>query len=227
MSSEPGVGVLNQPPLSPPSKVREADAAPAMPALRTVNPPAEETEETEPVEEQPTFGTPPQDMPIEAQLVRLGLLSVGQLAEAHRQRLETGRPVLEVAIEKGWLDAAEIERLGGPSVAVAAPAPPADEVEAEVAPEPAPVPEPEARVAEAPAPAPATKSFAVLIHLSDGERVEVDRVESEQRAETLAREVVAEVTRSGADKWPFYAGRFIRPDVIVSVDVVEGEITES
>jgi hypothetical protein len=221
MSSDPGVGVAHEPPLSPSSTASEAgaDAAP-MPTLRTVGPPAEELEDA--AEETPTFGAPPQDMPIEAQLVRLGLLSVGQLAEAHRQRLETGRPVLEVAIEKGWLDAAEVERLGGPAITV-----PEQEMEPEVAPEPEVVAEAETTVADEPTAAPATTNFAVLIHLSDGERVEVDRVETEQRAETLAREVVAEVTRSGADKWPFYAGRFIRPDVIVSVDVVEGQLTET
>src|SRR5436190_261406 len=180
MSSEPGLGVGQEPPLSPPSAASHAPADAPMPALRTVGPPAEEAEE------KPTFGAAPQDMPIEAQLVRLGLLSVGQLAEAHRQRLETGRPVLEVAIEKGWIDAAEVERLGGPPAAPTAPAPEAEadvvaesEPEPEPAPEPAVVPEPETPAAEAPAAS--TTSFAVLIHLSDGERVEVDRVDTEQR----------------------------------------------
>jgi hypothetical protein len=36
-----------------------------------------------------------------------------------------------------------------------------------------------------------------------------------------AQEVIEQLTAVAATSWPFYAGRFIRPDAIVSVDLVE------
>ena len=38
-----------------------------------------------------------------------------------------------------------------------------------------------------------------------------------------AQEVIEQFSTAADGQWPFYAGRFIRPDLIVSVDVVEGE----
>ncbi|MDQ2983954.1 MAG: hypothetical protein M3R70_08550 [Actinomycetota bacterium] len=229
-SSTAGVGTLAEPPVSPlPSgELADADPTRSMPALRTVTPPAEgSAEDTTPLQ------TPPPTPPVEAQLVKLGLLTVGQLAEAHRHRLETGRPVLDVAIEKGWVSAEKIVELGGElpksvnQVAEAlVEAEPVVEVEqtteTEPAADPEPTPPPAAVEPEAP-----TKPFYVLIHLQNGERILIGEAEGAQRAEALARDVVAEVTRSGADKWPFYASRFIRPETIVSVDVVEGDLTQT
>jgi hypothetical protein len=34
--------------------------------------------------------------------------------------------------------------------------------------------------------------------------------------------VIEQFSTAAEGQWPFYAGRFIRPDLIVSVDVVEG-----
>ena len=39
-----------------------------------------------------------------------------------------------------------------------------------------------------------------------------------------AQEVIEQFSTATDGQWPFYAGRFIRPDLIVSVDVVEGEL---
>ena len=38
-----------------------------------------------------------------------------------------------------------------------------------------------------------------------------------------AQEVIEQFSTATDGQWPFYAGRFIRPDLIVSVDVVDGD----
>src|SRR5919197_282337 len=103
-------------------------------------------------------------------------------------------------------------RLPDPAPALAAPAPaPAPTAEPAPAPAPAPV---------APAPAPVeplqpvaeTKLYRVALHLHGGERVEVDALGDEEAAKARAREVVFDLTRPRADEWPFYGGRFVRPE---------------
>jgi hypothetical protein len=85
--------------------------------------------------------------------------------------------------------------------------------------EPAPAtPEPE--------PAPqlgAQASWGVLLRLANGERLELGAFTSEAEAVERARAVVAQA--ASQDGWPFVNGRFIRPDAIVSVDLVELEVT--
>jgi hypothetical protein len=49
--------------------------------------------------------------PPEAELVEAGKLTMGQLAQAHRDRLETGKPVLDIIVERGWILAQEAARL--------------------------------------------------------------------------------------------------------------------
>src|SRR3954469_16330962 len=49
--------------------------------------------------------------PVEARLVQAGKLSMGQLAQAHRDRLETGKPVLDIIVERGWVTAEEVAEL--------------------------------------------------------------------------------------------------------------------
>jgi hypothetical protein len=207
-----GVGVLAEPPVT----AAPADRPPDRPAGAAAR-----------ADDRPTFNGPPKAPPIEAQLVQLGVLSVGQLAEAHRQRLETGRPVLEIAIEKGWLTEAQIIELGGTPPAAAATAAPATAPAQAPVREAQPAPEPPPPAAEKEVPETDVATFTLFLQLTDGELVEAGRAQGEQRAEALAREVVAEITRSGAGKWPYFSRRFIRPDTIVSVALVEGELTQS
>jgi hypothetical protein len=152
--------------------------------------------------------------PIEAQLVKLGLLTVAQLAEANRERFQSGRSVLEIVQERGWISQKDMEVLFGdaapPPAAEPTPQVPA-EPEPVVAPEPAPVLVP-------------TRRFNVAIRLVDGEFVDVTTVDDEDAAHGCAREVVADLSRPRDGDWPFYGGRFLRPDAIVSVDVVEEEL---
>src|SRR3954470_23803095 len=84
--------------------------------------------------------------PPESELVEAGRLTMGQLAQAHRDRLETGKPVLDVIVERGWAPPEE----GGAVRAAHGIAPPAPvevppvEAAAEPASEEQPVPPPPA-----------------------------------------------------------------------------------
>ena len=100
---------------------------------------------------------------------------------------------------------------------------------APVAPEPQPVVELEPVQAAAPAvPEPVTApearlSWAVFVRLTDGERLEVDAFTGQDEAFEGARAVISQIGLDGS--WPFFAGRFIRPESIVSVDLVELEVS--
>jgi hypothetical protein len=127
----------------------------------------------------------------------------------------------------------------------------APEPEAEVAPEPlaapAPLdaPEPELQLpddpfeAAMPAPEPVASTeieelfaaqrsgqFRVVVRLKEGGGVEVGEFRDFGTAMEGAQEVIEQFSTATEGQWPFYAGRFIRPDLIVSVDVVEGEQAE-
>jgi hypothetical protein len=65
--------------------------------------------------------------------------------------------------------------------------------------------------------------FRVVVRLKEGEGVEVGSFRDFGTAMEGAQEVIEQFSTATHGQWPFYAGRFIRPDLIVSVDVVEGE----
>lgn len=114
-----------------------------------------------------------------------------------------------------------------PEIQVIAPPPPAlvEEPAVELpavaleppAPEPPAVEEP---VFELPAVAPHVGAFRVVVRLSDGDGVEVGEFRDFGTAMQGAQEVIDQFSHSNGS-WPFYAGRFIRPDLIISVDVVD------
>ena len=64
-------------------------------------------------------------------------------------------------------------------------------------------------------------AFRVVVRLSDGDGVEVGEFRDFGTAMQGAQEVIDQFSHSNGS-WPFYAGRFIRPDLIISVDVVDG-----
>ncbi len=116
------------------------------------------------------------------------------------------------------------------------------QVEPEVAPESIVAREPELRLpddpfeAALPAPEPVSTpeldelfapkrsgQFRVVVRLREGEGVEVGEFREFGTAMEGAQEVIEQFSSAAEGQWPFYAGRFIRPDLIVSVDVVEGE----
>jgi hypothetical protein len=85
------------------------------------------------------------------------------------------------------------------------------------APAAAPV-EPEPVVSAEP-PAPAQPSWIVEVRLANGERIEVGAHTDHEDALEEARDVVLQASVDGS--WPFLDGRFLRPDSIISVDLVE------
>ena len=114
---------------------------------------------------------------LEALLLRFGLVSSDQLGEALREQAETGRPVGAIVVERGWVSAADVERLTGTPVTVApasAPAPVST---------PAPFPSPALELEDPPAPV-----FRVL----ESEPVAIEPVAVESMViEPVAAEPVA------------------------------------
>ena len=87
----------------------------------------------------------------------------------------------------------------------------------ELAATPEPVAEP---VFEFPVVAPQAGAFRVVVRLTDGDGVEVGEFRDFGTAMQGAQEVIDQFSHSNGS-WPFYAGRFSRRDLIVSVDVVD------
>ncbi|HEY6584931.1 MAG TPA: hypothetical protein VIZ29_08790 [Gaiellaceae bacterium] len=82
----------------------------------------------------------------------------------------------------------------------------------------APQVEPEPVAPAEPAPMP-TPSWSVELRLANGERIEFGVYASNEDAIDAARDVVEQASVEGS--WPFVSGRFLRPDAIVSVDLVQ------
>jgi len=59
----------------------------------------------------------------------------------------------------------------------------------------------------------------VVIRLRDGETIQVGAATTREGAVALARETIARLDVPEGE-WPFIRDRFIRPDAIVSVDVL-------
>jgi hypothetical protein len=144
--------------------------------------------------------------PPEAELVEAGRLSMGQLAQAHRDRLETGKPLLDIIVERGWVSAEEVADLRA-AYGIEAPSP----VPVQTAPEPAPE-------TEAPPPA-AEARYTIAIRLTSGDLITAGETEGPDKAAALGHAVVADLTNGDGD-WPFFGGRYINPETIISVDLL-------
>jgi len=144
--------------------------------------------------------------PPEAELVQAGRLSMGQLAQAHRDRLETGKQVLDIIVERGWVSVEEVAEL---RAAYGIEAPPPAPVQA--------VPESSPET-EAPPPAAAAR-YTIAIRLTSGDLITAGETEGSDKAVALGHAVVAELTSDDVH-WPFFGGRFINPETIVSVDLL-------
>jgi hypothetical protein len=84
-------------------------------------------------------------------------------------------------------------------------------------------PAPELEELFAPMPRQQQSAFSVVVRLTDGDGVLVGSFRDFGTAMEGAQEVIEQFSTVAEGQWPFYAGRFIRPDVIVSVDVVEAD----
>ena len=84
-----------------------------------------------------------------------------------------------------------------------------------------PAPEPAAPAVQLAPVAAEVSTVRVLVRLSNGERIEVGAHDDEGAAKAEATALMRFLREAGAD-WPFLNGRFVRPDAIVSVDIVAG-----
>jgi hypothetical protein len=161
---------------------------------------------------------------------------LGQQPAAVEQPAPSVQPAVEVAMPEPVVEltapAPVIEQPAPPAMpgaeAPAVPAEPEPFVPPVAEPEPfvPPVAEPEPfvpPVAEPEAVPQTELTWAVLLRLADGERLEVGSFPGEAEAIEGARAVVAQA--ASAHSWPFFAGRFIRPEAIVSIDLVELEVS--
>lgn len=196
MSSQPApIGLDSEPPVSLPAPEGETAAV----AGETAMPPRP---------------------PLEAQLVQEGKLSMGQLAQAHRDRLEKGGSILDIVVARGWVSAEEVAALRA-AHGIDAPTPivpPTPEPTQPTAPEttpPAPEPEPQ------PMPPAAGAGYRIGIRLTNGELILAGQAQDVDAAEMLAQAVVADLTTPG-ESWPRVQGRYLRPEIILSVDILPG-----
>jgi Type II secretion system (T2SS), protein E, N-terminal domain len=125
-------------------------------------------------------------------------------AAQNGQGVWIGETVAETPAEAAPEPVQEVEPVE--AAPVAEPEPPAEVVAAEAEPEA----DPESGLA-----------WTVTLRLSDGERIEVGSFASEAEAVEGAHHVVAQLTADAG--WPFFAGRFLRPDTIVSVDLAQDD----
>ena len=110
-------------------------------------------------------------------------------------------PKLSLELPPDWPSAGE-----DPPDEPASPAPPPEE----------PAPEPPAQEED---PASVT---AVVLRLQDGATLEVGTFPTMAEAAAEAQEVVIEIAAADRNStWPFFAQRYLRPDLIISVDLVE------
>ncbi|HET8651396.1 MAG TPA: hypothetical protein VFM13_02375 [Gaiellaceae bacterium] len=78
--------------------------------------------------------------------------------------------------------------------------------------------------AEEPEPSPEEQpvsTWYVVLRLADGERLDIGAFDSSADAKDHAENVVERISSDSG--WPFFDGRFLRPEAIVSVDLVEPE----
>ena len=90
-----------------------------------------------------------------------------------------------------------------------------------VAPESTPAPLDPPAAIEQLDPGPA-RLHVVLLRLRDGEVFDVGAFETAAEASARAQEVVQQISAAeGAASWPFLNDRYLRPDTIVSIDLLE------
>jgi hypothetical protein len=216
--------LVSEPPLSPPSPGAAQASAPQLappperPVLE-VAPAPTPVVPIAPVAPAPPEPEAPAGLPLEGLLLRFGLITTEQLTEAMRERATTGKEIGAIVVERGWVDEAQLARVASYGPAFAPEPAPAPESAAEPAPEPVAEPEPVA----APAAVPTGQRVKVFVRLTSGERVDAGTFEGAERAKERGSEI-ARTLAGDTPEWPFVAGRFLRPDTIVSLDV-EPELT--
>jgi hypothetical protein len=133
--------------------------------------------------------------------------------------VEQSPPVVLLSAEPVHAAEEPVVEPGPPAMPPMAAEPPAEPAPLASAMEPV-LPATPSLVAEPPAepsPTPVATVFAVLLRLQTGERIAVDTAASFEAAAEVARELAGRFAR--ATEWPLLAGRCIRPEAVVSVDI--------
>ena len=200
-------------PLQPPAPAPEPEPAALEPvAPPTMAPPEPELPQIEPITLAPPVAPAPVEAPPAAEMAPAEMAPV-EMAPVEPVEIV---PVEAARVEIGPDDFAPIELPADPFLSAPAP---------ELLIEPALQSEPPIDPSffeelETPQPQGRRGSFTVVVRLSDGEGVEVGEFRDFGTAMEGAQEVIEQFSNANGS-WPFYAGRFIRPDLIVSVDVVD------
>ena len=63
----------------------------------------------------------------------------------------------------------------------------------------------------------------MAVRLSNDELITAGEVVGIDGAEALAQVVVADVATAEGESWPYVSGRYIRPETVVSVDILPAE----
>jgi hypothetical protein len=72
-----------------------------------------------------------------------------------------------------------------------------------------------------PAPASGAEGHEVVVRLADGEVVSAGTFPSRDAAKDAAKSLTRQIASSPAGEWPEIGGRFVRPELIVSVDIAD------
>lgn len=207
-----------------------AEEAPAPPAVVAEQVPAVATEPVVPLAVEPVAvvpmaveplvpTAPVQPQPVSGEGVWLGAPAPVEAPVVHPAAVVQPDPVVQPEA------VVQAEPVLQPLPVVAsepvAPVAPQAAQEPAVAPEPVFTPEPvaemQAPAAEQPADDAQPETWYVVLRLADGERIDVGSFGSSDDATAHARGVVEQI--SAESGWPFFEGRFLRPEAIVSVDL--------
>jgi hypothetical protein len=232
-------------PVAAPMPAAPAEVSPAQPVAEPAP-----VEPAPPAEPAPVLQSAPAPVEPAQQLVTAPEPLTAEAAEPVAPAAETDTepvPALEAPIAAATLPGPEAvpaspeEPSAAPSPSVvevptsaapaAEPAPAQEPPQLEVVPPPAPESEPQPELepaAEAPAavqaaepqPEPAVGEVRVVVRLADGGEIEVDAFSSLEEAKGAAKLLSRQIGTAAPGEWPHVGGRFVRPDLIISVDVV-------
>ena len=192
-----------------PQAQAEAERAPVRPLPIMLRPPRERTVETPsapakfpspPMLRAPVAPPPVEDTPeVEAPAVQPAPEATPDPEPQAAEVQQAPEPELILELPPDWPSAGE------------------DPAEAPAAPAPAEEPAPEPPAQEEPA-----SPTAVVLRLRDGATLEVGTFPTAAEAASEAQEVVIEIAAADRNStWPFFAQRYLRPDLIISVDLIE------
>jgi hypothetical protein len=216
---EPVAAPAPEPVAVPPAPAPEAAAPPPEPALVASPEPVAATPAPQPLATPPVVEVPPiQAQSLVQPVEQPTPLPSPEPAVVASPAAETPPMIQPLSVEPPLAREPAPAPLEPVEPAVAEPVVEAAPVAPEI---PAPVePQPAAEVSANGTAAEEAHHFVVL-RLSEGEQLEIGTFGSKEEAQGFAQEVVRQIAAAeGEATWPFFAGRFLRPETIVSVDLI-------